>query len=139
MLTPEEREFLKELANADQRMVSRRALVLLALDQGQSSVLVAQQQKLHPAAVRRIKQRFLSQRLELLQVKKRPGRSPDKRQTVERFLASFEQRKENCPCEQGGLSAAAIRQELQNEQHVTVCINTVRSALKQREQATGGD
>ena len=137
-LTKAEQEELRKLTKATKRTVAEQARVLLDLDQRLTSIQVAQKYQLHPVAVRRIKQQFQKQRLEALIARKHTGRLPKKREAVERFLQTLEQRNMLQNPERGVLSVAAIQQEMQKEHQILVCINTIRNALKKRGLATDG-
>ena len=139
-LTEDERVTLRGLTKATKRVVAQRAALVLALEQGESSTHLAQKYGVHPVTVRHLKQQFRARRLEAIQPGKPTGRPPSKRQAVEAFLeqqAHYEQRSMLQTPEDGILSTAAIRHKLQHEQHLHVCINTVRSALKKKGSATG--
>lgn len=136
-LTQQERQTLQQKTHDAKRSVADRARIVLALDTGLNSLQIAQQTGLHPVSIRRIKHDFQQTRLASLESGKRTGRRPTKRQVVEAFVEQHSQcgRLQN-PTE-GILSVAALKKKLQEEQQISVCVNTVRAALKKRALATG--
>jgi transposase len=131
-LTEQERETLLHQTKATSRTVADRARLLLALDAGQNSIELAKQTGLHPVTIRHLKRAFQRNRLSALKTGKRTGRRPHKRQAVEAFVEQQSQRGMLQSPDEGILSVAVLRRKLLEEQQISVCINTVRNALKKR-------
>lgn len=130
VLTPNERAGLEKLIRGNSRSAADRARVVLRLADGATSGQVAEALGLHPAAVRRIKARFLAGRLGGLGTRAHTGRPPEKRQVVQEWAAGNVTRGRLEGKDGGVLSARDIARLVSASAGVSVSVASVRAALK---------
>jgi len=136
VLTPDERAGLAKLARGSNRSAADRARVVLRLADGATSAQAAETLGLHPVAVRRIKARFLAERLAGLGARPRTGRPPDKQTAVQKWAAGNATRGRLEATVGGILSARDIAGLVAQESGLVVSVATVRAALKKGAIAT---
>jgi transposase len=133
VVSPEEFAGLERLSKSRDRAEADRARTILKLVGGADSRQVAAALGLHPAAVRRIKRRFLAQRLAGLPARRHTGRLPHKRAAVLDWVARHESRGRLDRLEgseTGILSASRIAHLVSEQTAFTVSAATVRLALR---------
>jgi hypothetical protein len=130
VVSPEERAGLERLSKSSNRAEADRARTILKLAGGADSRQVADALGLHPAAVRRIKRRFLAHRLADLPARRHTGRLPRKRAAVLDWVARHESRGRLEGRETGILSAGQIARLVSEQTALPVSAATVRLALR---------
>lgn len=132
VLSPEQIKQLEQLAHSSQRTQADRARVVLGLHQGKSTTELSQILGYHPAAIRRIKSRFLHQGILAIQARKHTGRTPHKQRLVQQYLPNLDVCGKLQSAQGNPLSIKEIAQQVEKCSGVPVGTKTVRTVLKKK-------